>query len=108
MATYTAFITSLNLTPPITPDDGATWRVYVVADVVVLDSSGTPVAPWGMNEPWAGFLTLTSSDYLVPSDTLTSARSKLMAVVRANYLPTITATDYVRVVWLDSGGLLNL
>ena len=108
MAIYTAFMTNMGMTPPSTQDEGATWRTYLVCDITILDSSGVQVAPWGMGEPWAGFATITSGDYLVPSDTLTSLRNKMMNAVRPNYAPTITALDVIRVQWLDSGGLLNL
>lgn len=108
MAIYTAFMTNMCMTSPQTVDEGATWRTYLVCDVTVFDSNGVQVAPWGLGDPWAGLATITSSDYVVPSDSLTSLRLKMMGALRPNYVPAIGVLDIIRVQWLDSGGLLNL
>ena len=108
MAIYTAFMTNMCMTSPSTQDEGVTWRTYLVADITIFAANGVQVAPWGMEEPWAGLATITSADYVVPSDSLTSLRAKMGAAIRPNYAPAITALDLLRVQWLDSGGLLNL
>jgi hypothetical protein len=108
MATYTAFLTSPALAPPVSDDEGVTWGYHAFADVIVMDAQGRPVAPYGAEEPWMGFLTLSSTATIVPSDSIATIRTKIMNAFRPNYVPTITASDVVRAVWLDSGGLLSL
>jgi hypothetical protein len=87
---------------------GVTGATGATGPLGVLDSDSNPVPPWGMTEPWSGFATITAPDPIVASDSLASLRTKVMAAVRPNWTPTVSATDLVRVIWLDSGGLLNL
>ncbi len=106
MALYTCFVHSPRLTQPITNELGIT-RVFAQADVVMLDAQSTPVSPWGMPEPWAAYCTLQSTDAVAAGDSMASLKTKILSVVRPNY-PSIETSDFIRVVWLDDSGLLNL
>lgn len=106
MATYTAFCGSLR--PGIPGSfDGETAYYPIYADVLVLDSQSKPVMVQNGPGPWQGFLQLSSVDSFAVSDTLTTMRQKVLGNLRNQY-PQIKATDTIRAIWMDDGGLLAL
>lgn len=106
MATYTAFCGSLR---PGYPGsfDGETAYYPIYADVLVLDSQSRPVMVQNFPPPFSAFLQLASVESFSVNDTLATMRQKVLANLRPQY-PQIKASDTIRTIWMDDGGLLAL
>lgn len=105
MATYTAFLGALR---PGTPNfDGQHYYYPVYADMVILNAQNQPQSVNDSGNDWQCHVEVFSDDPIVVTDTLVTLRAKVMSVVRRQF-PQIKATDTVKAVWLDDGGLLSL
>lgn len=105
MATFTAFLGALR--PGTANYDGQNYFYPVYADVVILDSQSRPQSINDSGNAWQCYVTVFSDDPFLVTDTLATLRTKAMAGIRRQF-PQIKATDSIKAVWLDDGGLLSL
>lgn len=105
MATFTAFVGVPTMNGTVTDENGV-QRVELHAPCVMLNSTGGVVIPYGLGPEMAAVAPLVSSA-LTPSSSMLSIRASLQSQIRDTY-PTMASTDILKVVWLDSDGLLSL